>query len=348
MVMTAPPHVMPVCVIALAIASVPASVSPAAAQMRTTAYASGFSTPIAFVQDPSDPTVQFVVEQGGLIRVIRNGTVQATPFLNISDRIVSGGERGLLGLAFPSDYATSRRFYVNFTRAPDGHTVVARYLRSSSNPLVADLASEFRLVWSADPNALPDEDDVVPRPYIAQPFANHNGGCLRFGPDGFLYVSLGDGGSGNDPLHQAQDTTELLGKILRINVDVSLGHSSGFDVPPGNAGLPRPEIWSLGLRNPWQFSFDDPSKGGTGAMVIGDVGQGALEEIDYEPCQPPWTELWLGPLRRDADGRRFRASGVVADVSDLRVRQGCGTIGDGRLRVSWRGDTGDAGTLCVR
>ncbi|HSC27483.1 MAG TPA: PQQ-dependent sugar dehydrogenase, partial [Vicinamibacterales bacterium] len=120
--------------------------------------------------------------------------------------------------------------------------------------------------------------------YIPQPFSNHNGGCLAFGPDGYLYVGMGDGGSGNDPDNYAQRTDQLLGKMLRIDVNVADTHPQGFVVPAGNAGLPRPEIWSLGLRNPWRFSFDSPALGGTGAMLVADVGQNAWEEINHEPA----------------------------------------------------------------
>jgi glucose/arabinose dehydrogenase len=244
--------------------------SAASAQLRAVVYASGFNEPVAFVQDPSDPNTQFVVEQAGTIRVVREGAVQSTPFLDIRGVVLAGGERGLLGLAFPPDYATSGRFYVNFTRAPDGHTVIARF-RRSSNPLAADPSSRFDLRWSTG------------IPFIVQPFSNHNGGCLVFGPDGFLYIGMGDGGSGNDPENFAQRTDQLLGKILRIDVSVPDGNAQGFAVPPGNAGLARPEIWSLGWRNPWKFSFDDPARGGTGGMVVGDVGQNSFEEISYEP-----------------------------------------------------------------
>jgi glucose/arabinose dehydrogenase len=256
------------------------SVHAASAQILAQVYASGFSSPIAFVQDPSDPTVQYVAEQGGVIRVIKNGAVQSTPFLNLATNpgLVSGGEQGLLGLAFPPNYGTTGRFFVKFTKTAH-QAVVARFKRST-NPLVADPATYFPFVWSADPD--PNEEDSVPLAYIPQPLTNHNGGCLQFGPDGYLYISTGDGGGGNDVDHNAQNITELLGKMLRVDVNVSDTHPNGFVVPPGNAGLPRPEIWSLGLRNPWRFSFDDPSKGGTGAMLIGDVGQGAREEIDYE------------------------------------------------------------------
>ncbi|HEU4694119.1 MAG TPA: PQQ-dependent sugar dehydrogenase [Vicinamibacterales bacterium] len=241
-----------------------------AQQLRSLVYASGFSQPVAFIQDPSNIAIQYVVEQAGRIRLINNGVVQAAPFLNLTNVVLSGGERGLLGLAFAPDYATSGRFYVNFTRQPDGHTVVARF-RRSTDPLTADPSSRFDLVWSTG------------QPFIVQPFANHNGGCLAFGPDGFLYVALGDGGSGNDPDNNAQRTDQLLGKMLRIDVNVADGHPQGFSIPPGNPGFARPEIWSLGLRNPWKFSFDDLARGGTGAMVIGDVGQSAWEEVDYEP-----------------------------------------------------------------
>jgi glucose/arabinose dehydrogenase len=247
------------------------SVTPAFAQLRATVYATGFNDPVAFVQDPSDPATQFVVEQVGTIRTIRAGSVQSTPFLDLRGVVLAGGERGLLGLAFPPDYATSGRFYVNFTRTPDGHTVIARF-RRSSDPLVADAASRFDLRWSTG------------LAFIPQPFSNHNGGCLVFGPDGFLYIGMGDGGSGSDPENFAQRTDQLLGKILRVDVNVPDGHPQGFVVPAGNAGFPRPEIWSLGWRNPWKFSFDDPARGGTGAMIVGDVGQGAFEEIDYEPA----------------------------------------------------------------
>jgi glucose/arabinose dehydrogenase len=289
-------------VMAATVAAWALSVPTASAQMLAQVYASGFSAPIAFVQDPSDPTVQYVAEQGGVIRVIKNGAVQSTPFLNLATAVglASGGEQGLLGLAFPPNYGTNGRFYVKFTKATN-QAVVARFKRSG-NPLVADPASYFPFVWSADPD--PGEVDSVPLSYIPQPQTNHNGGCLQFGPDGYLYISTGDGGGGNDLDHNAQNITELLGKMLRVDVNVSDTHPNGFVVPPGNAGLPRPEIWSLGLRNPWRFSFDDPSKGGTGAMLIGDVGQGAREEIDYEsPARPGRNYGW-----RNYEGTRLNVN----------------------------------------
>jgi glucose/arabinose dehydrogenase len=181
-------------------------------------------------------------------------------------------------MAFPRDAAASGRFFVNFTNR-SGDTVVAR-LRRSADPAVADPASRFDLRWGGAGGPA----------FIAQPFANHNGGNLAFGPDGYLYIGLGDGGAGDDPAHRAQDPVELLGKMLRIDVSVADTHPSGYTVPADNPfvrGVPiaaRPEIWSVGLRNPWRYSFDDPARGGTGALVIGDVGQNRFEEIDYEPA----------------------------------------------------------------
>jgi glucose/arabinose dehydrogenase/putative transposon-encoded protein len=245
-------------------------------QLRTRVHATGFAAPVAFVQDPTNRAVQYVVEQGGRIRVVQNGTVLATDFLDMRSVVTpGGGERGLLGMAFAPDAATSGRFYVDFTNLA-GDTVVARF-RRSANPLVADPSSRFDLRWGGAGS---------PR-FIAQPFANHNGGHLAFGPDGFLYIGLGDGGSGNDPDHRAQNPAELLGKMLRIDVSVPETDPGGYQVPAGNpfvgaAGM-RPEIWSFGLRNPWRYNFDDPARGGTGALIIGDVGQNQWEEIDYEP-----------------------------------------------------------------
>jgi glucose/arabinose dehydrogenase len=244
-------------------------------RVRARVYASGFTSPIAFVQDPRDRNVQYVVEQAGRIRAVRNGTVLPADFLDIRNAVLAGGERGLLGMAFAPDI-DSGRFFVNFTDR-NGDTVVARF-RRSSDPVVADPASRFDLRWA--PNGSPT---------IAQPFSNHNGGHLAFGPDGFLYIGLGDGGSGNDPDHRAQNPQELLGKMLRIDVNVPDTHPAGYQVPANNpfvSGGPvaaRPEIWAFGLRNPWRYSFDDPARGGTGAMLIGDVGQNDWEEIDYEP-----------------------------------------------------------------
>jgi glucose/arabinose dehydrogenase len=246
----------------------------AQAQVRTQLIATGLVNPIGFVVDPLDPSTFYVVEQRGTIRVLHNGTLSPALFLDIRSSISAGGERGLLGLAFPPDHAASRRFYVNFTN-PEGHTVVARYLRDNDGAVVAN--SRFDLRW-------PDG-----RHYIEQPFSNHNGGHLAFGPDGYLYIGMGDGGSGGDPMNHAQNPNSLLGKMLRLDVNVPAEDPRGYRVPDDNPFVDRrpitalTEIWAFGVRNPWRFSFDDWTHGGTAALVIADVGQNAREEINWEP-----------------------------------------------------------------
>jgi len=267
------------CAAVLALVSLAATAGRVIAQgqspLLTRVHASGFDSPVAFVQDPTDQAVQFVVEQRGRIRAVRSGALLPVDFLDLRGVVLSGGERGLLGMALSPDYAATGRFYVNFTNGA-GHTVIARFKRSG-NPVVADLGTRFDLRWAEGP-------------FVRQPYANHNGGHLAFGPDGYLYIGLGDGGSANDPEHRAQTPSTLLGKMLRIDVGVADAHPAGYVVPPTNpfvsAGPPGtlPEIWSFGLRNPWRYTFDDPSRGGTGALIMGDVGQGQREEIDYEPA----------------------------------------------------------------
>lgn len=244
------------------------------AQLRTQLVATGLTNPVALVVDPGDPSTFYVVEQRGTIRTVRNNAVSAAFALDIRTQISAGGERGLLGLAFPPDAAQSRRVFVNFTN-PDGDTVVARYTRDAQGRFEA--ASRFDLMW-------PDG-----RRFIEQPFSNHNGGHLAFGPDGYLYIGLGDGGSGGDPLNHAQNPNQLLGKMLRIDVGVPDSDPRGYGVPEDNPFVDRQpiaalgEIWAFGLRNPWRYSFDDWTRGGTGALVIADVGQNAREEVNWEP-----------------------------------------------------------------
>lgn len=255
-------------VVALALAILP---SVADAQLRSEVVASGLRNPVGVVADPTDATVLFVVEQNGLIRVVRDGRVRTQPFLDLRNEISAGGERGLLGLAFAPDTA-SHRFFVNFTNR-NGDTVVARFRRSVDDPLVADARSRLDVLW-------PDG-----RRSIAQPFSNHNGGHLAFGPDGYLYIGMGDGGSGGDPFNNAQSGETLLGKMLRIDVAVDDQDPRGYRVPDDNPfvdGEPvraLHEIWAFGLRNPWKYTFDPV----TGAMVVADVGQNAREEINFEP-----------------------------------------------------------------
>src|SRR5687767_5102014 len=198
-------------------------------------FISGLQTPVAFVADPTDRAVFYAVEQAGRIRVVRNRAIAET-LLDFSapGAIRSGGEQGMLGLALAPDFATSRRFFVNFTNA-NGHTVVSRFRRGANGPAEGRFDLRF------------DEGGAG---IIAQPFSNHNGGHLAFGPDGFLYIGLGDGGSGNDPDHRAQNPNELLGKMLRIDVNVSASDPVGYRVPPDNpflgASMARDEIWAFG------------------------------------------------------------------------------------------------------
>ncbi len=249
--------------------------SAADAQLRSESIVAGLRFPVGVVVDPVDHSRLFVIEQAGLIRVVIDGRIVERPFLDLRGEIASGGERGLLGLAFSPD-AESRRFFVNFTNR-NGDTVVARFRRQADDLLVTDVETRFDLRW-------PDG-----RRYIEQPFSNHNGGHLVFGPDGYLYIGMGDGGSGGDPFNNAQNPESLLGKMLRIDVNVDDADSRGYRIPEDNpfvAGNPifaLPEIWAFGLRNPWQFSFDDMTRGGVGALVIADVGQDVREEIDFEP-----------------------------------------------------------------
>ncbi len=271
--------------IALLLAAAACSIDTAHAQtpLRAQLLGGGFTRPIAVVFDPVVPGAVHLVQQNGLVLTFHNGGFRATPFLDLR-AVVSGGddERGLLGLAFPPDAATSGRVFVNFTnRSGAGNTVIARFTRSAGDPLVADAASRFDLQF-------PDGSGGR-QGFIVQDFSNHNGGHLAFGPDGYLYIGLGDGGAGDDPNNRAQSPTSLLGKMLRI--DVSGSPANGYTVPAGNPDFTTvgvanalPEIWAFGLRNPWRYSFDDLGAGATGAMVIGDVGQGAREEIDYEPA----------------------------------------------------------------
>ncbi len=255
-------------------------VLPAQAQLRTELVASGFTDLVAYVPDPVIPGISYAVQQNGLVHVVQNGMISSTPFLDIRTVISAEGERGLLGMVFSPDVFSQRVFF-NFTNL-DGHTVIARFRRSGSNPLVADPSSRFDLVW-------PNEDGQL-HPFILQPYANHNGGHLAFGPDGYLYIGLGDGGSGNDPQNRAQNPSTLLGKMLRVDVSVPDSDARGYRIPDDNPfldGNPIPalgEIWDFGLRNPWRYTFDNPAHGGTGAMFIGDVGQTTREEVNYEPA----------------------------------------------------------------
>src|SRR5262249_32048166 len=221
--------------------------------------------------------------QAGRIRVLQPGAASPTLFLDIVSRVLSGGERGLLGLAFHPQFSTNGRFYVNYTRRPDGATVVAEYRDGV----------EQRILFT-----------------IPQPFENHNGGMIEFGPDGFLYIGMGDGGSGNDPDNRAQNLNDLLGKILRINVDI-----------PDS----RPEIFAYGFRNPWRFSFDRL----TGRLYVGDVGQSAREEIDIvtKGGNYGWR-VWEGTLCTGLGPAPCSAPGFIPPIADY-----VNTGGNGRCSI---------------
>ena len=244
---------------------------PAPGAVEPVLVASGLSAPLRVTAPAGDFGRFFVVEQGGRVRIVRDGVLQAGSFLDLSSRISSGGERGLLGLAFHPDYRRNGRFYVNYTD-PAGNTVVSELRVSTASPDVANAGSERVLLRQA------------------QPYANHNGGHLAFSPlDGTLLVGFGDGGSGGDPQNLAQNDGTWLGKILRIDVDAKDAgkeYAVPRDNPWAGRSSPLPEIWAKGLRNPWRFSFDR----GTGDLWIGDVGQGAWEEIDWQPAGSPGGE----------------------------------------------------------
>jgi len=230
--------------------------------------ASGFTRPVAVRHAGDGSGRLFVVEQDGRIMIINGGVVEPVPFLDISGKVDStGNEQGLLGIAFHPQYASNGLFFVNYTHDPGpglDRTQISRFEVSGGDPNQADPASETVILE------------------IDQLFSNHNGGDIHFGPDGFLYIGMGDGGGAGDPNNQAQNLGSLLGKMLRIDIDS--GALGNYGIPPGNPyvgdATAADEIWAYGLRNPWRFSFDRFS----GDLFIGDVGQFEWEEIDFQPA----------------------------------------------------------------
>ena len=285
------------------------------AEVTLEPFADGFTQPL-FVTHAGDGSDRlFVVEQRGQIRVIEDGDVREEPFLDVSNLISCCGERGLLGLAFHPDFEENGLFYVNYTN-PSGNTVVAAY-RASDDLTEADPDSGTTLLT------------------VPQPYGNHNGGHLVFGPDGYLYIGLGDGGSGGDPEENGQDLSTLLGALLRIDVD---GGADGepYGVPESNPFVDtegaRPEIWAYGLRNPWRFSFDRE----TGDLWIGDVGQNAWEEIDFQPVSSAGGENYGWDVMEGAHcfepDTGCDETGLVLPVLEYPHSQGSSVTGGYRYR----------------
>jgi glucose/arabinose dehydrogenase len=281
---------------------------PQGAGARLQLIASGLSSPLYLTAPPGDGIRLFIVEQTGAIRIVKEGTLLPTPFLDLSAQVLAGGEQGLLGLAFYPDYATTGRFVVHYTDTA-GDTRLSSF-QISSDPDVADATSE-QVILTAD-----------------QPFSNHNGGQVTFGPDGFLYLGLGDGGSSGDPQGRGQDLSDLLGSILRIDVQSGTPYTVPADNPfVGQAGA-RPEVWSYGLRNPWRFSFDRA----TGDLYIADVGERTLEEIDVAPAaQGAGRGINYGWDRMEGS-RCFGAvqcdqNGMVLPTLEYSHDQGCSVTG---------------------
>ena len=249
----------------LAITSVLAQGVPSPLTIRMQPVVSGLSLPL-FVTNAKDGTKRiFVVQQRGIIKVIQPGANTTTDFLNISTIVSSSGnERGLLGLAFHPQFATNRKFYVYYTRQTDGAIEIAEYLTFAGNPNQGDPSTARPLISIAHSTN-----------------TNHNGGTIAFGPDGYLYAGTGDGGSANDPPANAQNINVLLGKILRIDINIPVGSTQQYLIPPTNpyAGATpgADEIYAIGMRNPYRFSFD---RGGTNQLWVGDVGQNSIEEVD--------------------------------------------------------------------
>lgn len=231
--------------------------------------AGGLDQPIGIEHAGDGSGRLFVIEQPGRIVIVQDGTVFATPFLDVTDRVTTaGGEQGLLGLAFHPDYASNGVFFIHYTEDTAGDTVIERCVVSTDDPNRGDCSAE----------------DIIFT--LPQPRANHNGGKIAFGPDGYLYIALGDGGGGGDPEENAQDTTDLHGAILRLDVDADAfpgDPDRDYAIPGDNSFVGQTgadEIWAFGLRNPWRFSFDRT----TGDIWTGDVGQADWEEIDFEPA----------------------------------------------------------------
>jgi glucose/arabinose dehydrogenase len=275
------------------------------ARVRLAEVAAGLSGPV-YLTAPRGDARLFIVEQPGRIRVVENGALLPAPFLDITDRVSSGGERGLLSAAFHPSYATNGFLYVDYTDR-NGDTRVERY-RVSADRNRADPASAKLILQ------------------VAQPFANHNGGLVVFGPDGKLYVGMGDGGSGGDPQGHGQNRATLLGDILRIDVDAGDPYAIPADNPYVGQSASRNEIWASGVRNPWRFAFDREA----GLLYLADVGQNALEEINVVPATSAglnygWNVMEGSQCFRPADG--CSRTGLVVPALEYSHSEGCSVTG---------------------
>jgi glucose/arabinose dehydrogenase len=278
---------------------------PGQANVRLQRVVDGLQSPV-FLTAPANDARLFIVEQPGRIRVVQNGALLPTPFLDISSRVSAGGERGLLSVAFHPQYASNGTFFVNFTDTR-GDTRIERF-RVSADPNRADPASA-ELVLT-----------------VAQPFSNHNGGLAAFGPDGKLYIGMGDGGGGGDPQETGQDPMRLLGKMLRIDVDAARPYAIPADNPNAGRTDRLPEIWAYGLRNPWRFSWDRTAN----VLYVADVGQNRLEEINAVPAGQAglnygWDEMEGSDCFEPSTG--CSRTGKVLPVSEYTHSDGCSVTG---------------------
>lgn len=301
-----------------AVAAQETAVDPATVALET--VATGFTRPLLVTHAGDGSGRLFVVEQTGAIEIIADGETLPTPFLNVSSllsRDVFGGgftERGLLGLAFDPDYTTSGLFYINYTDV-NGNTVIAQYRVSEDDPNTADPDSEVIVLTQT------------------QPYANHNGGHLEFGPDGYLYIAFGDGGAAGDPQNNGQNPATLLGTIARIDVQADGTYLIPDDNPVNHDDSFAPEVWAYGLRNPWRFSFDAE----TDDLYIADVGQNQWEEINFEPAGSAgglnygWN-VFEGSARYSQAGK---ADDMVFPVVDYNHAQGISVTGG----YVYRGET---------
>jgi glucose/arabinose dehydrogenase len=283
----------------------PGAADPKPAQgVRVKPLVDGLHDPVYVTAPPGDSRL-FIVEQEGRIRVFENGRLLRRPFLDLTDRVLAGGERGLLSMAFHPQYAANRFFFVNYTDR-NGHTRVVRYTATADRNMADPESGRLILL-------------------IPQPYANHNGGLVLFGPDGMLYIGMGDGGSAGDPHGNGQNLQSLLGKMLRIDVD----RGNPYAIPPDNPFARgkggRPEIWAWGLRNPWRFAFDPVDR----LLYIADVGQNRWEEVDVVPAGRAGINYGWNLMEGDHCFKNpgCTRAGLAPPAFEYDHRQGCSITG---------------------